>query len=340
MDPVSHALTGAALGMLLAPAGRVRTAGFVGAVIAVIPDLDVLIRDSSDPLFNVEFHRHFSHALLTSVLLGLLAAGAAALRTATAWRTWLAPMVAAALSAPLLDACTSYGVHLLWPFAEGRIAWSIIAVVDPLYTVPLLAFCVVALWRSNRLLAASALALGAVYLTVGFVQQQRVDWAMRTLAAERGHTVERSIAKPTIGNVLLWRTLYVADGQVHADAVRAGLGLQIYPGVAAPLVKPTDLDLPPGSVLATDLLRMHRLSQAYLVRHPTRKDVYGDARFAMQPDSIEPMFGISVDTEAADRHAPYVELRAFGPDALRRFKAMLKGEALPRIHSPEAQPAA
>ena len=83
---------------------------------------------------------------------------------------------------------------------------------------------------------------------------------------------------------------------------------------------------------------MQRLSQAYLVRHPTRADVYGDARFAMQPDAIEPMFGISVNSDAAHLHAPYVEMRAFGPEALRRFKAMLKGEDLPRLEAPALIP--
>lgn len=331
MDPLSHALTGAALAMTLAPSGRVRTAALAGAAVAMVPDLDVLIRDASDPLLQVELHRHFSHALLVDVLLGGLAAWLVAARTHTAWRSWLPALVCAALSAALLDACTSYGVHLLWPFAEGRIAWSIIAVVDPLYTLPLLFLVVWAVWRSSPGAAAAALMMASAYLTLGFVQQQRVEWALQTLAATRGHQVERHVVKPTIGNLLLWRTLYETDGRVHADAIRAGASLLVYPGVEAPLVEPDALDLPAGSVLAGDVTRMYRLSQAYFVRHPTRGDVYGDARFAMQPDAIEPMFGVSVNAAAPDAHAPFVELRTLGPDALRRFKAMLWGESLPRI---------
>ena len=35
----------------------------------------------------------------------------------------------------LLDTCTSYGTHLLWPFSTTPMAWSIIAIVDPVFTV-------------------------------------------------------------------------------------------------------------------------------------------------------------------------------------------------------------
>jgi inner membrane protein len=338
LDPLSHALSGAALGMVVAPAGHLRTGAVAGAVVALIPDLDVLIRDADDPLLQVEMHRHFSHTLVAGVLLGLAAAWLVAARTATRWRAWLGPLVLAALSAALLDVCTSYGVHLLWPFTAQRISWSIIAVVDPLFTVPVLMLGVVGIWRSSRYAAAGALLFAFVYLAIGFAQHQRVDWAARSLAAERGHQIERLVAKPTIGNLLLWRTLYVANGAVYADAIRAGRMLQVYPGTRASLVSPGDLGLTPGSVLAGDVKRMQRLSQAYLVRHPTRADVYGDARFAMQPDAIEPMFGISVNSDAAHLHAPYVEMRAFGPEALRRFKAMLKGEDLPRLEAPALIP--
>lgn len=331
MDPLSHALTGAALAMLLAPSGRVRTAALAGATVAMVPDLDVLIRDAGDPLLQVELHRHFSHALLIDALLGALAAWWVAARTHTAWSAWLPGLMCAALSAALLDACTSYGVHLLWPFAEGRIAWSIIAVVDPLYTLPLLLLAALAVWRPSRVAAAAALMFASTYLALGFVQQQRVEWTLQTLVATRGHQMERHVVKPTIGNLLLWRTLYESEGRVHADAIRAGSTLLVYPGVDAPLIEPGELGLPADSVLAGDVTRMYRLSQAYFVRHPTRSDVYGDARFAMQPDAIEPMFGIAVDPAAPEAHAAFVELRTLGPDALRRFKAMLWGEALPRI---------
>ena len=38
----------------------------------------------------------------------------------------------------LLDAATSYGTRLFWPFSDERAGWDWIAIVDPAFTVPLL----------------------------------------------------------------------------------------------------------------------------------------------------------------------------------------------------------
>ena len=44
----------------------------------------------------------------------------------------------------LLDACTTYGTLLLWPFSNARIAWNNVSVIDPLFTLPLLGFVLTA----------------------------------------------------------------------------------------------------------------------------------------------------------------------------------------------------
>ncbi|MEZ4986848.1 MAG: metal-dependent hydrolase [Saprospiraceae bacterium] len=44
----------------------------------------------------------------------------------------------AILTHPLPDACTTYGTQLLEPFSSLRVAWNVVSVADPLYTVPFL----------------------------------------------------------------------------------------------------------------------------------------------------------------------------------------------------------
>ncbi|MCV5224382.1 metal-dependent hydrolase, partial [Escherichia coli] len=39
-------------------------AGVLGVASGMAPDLDVLIRSSSDPLLFLEYHRHLTHSLL------------------------------------------------------------------------------------------------------------------------------------------------------------------------------------------------------------------------------------------------------------------------------------
>ena len=44
----------------------------LGALAGAAPDLDVLIRSETDPLLALQYHRHFTHALLIAPLIGLL----------------------------------------------------------------------------------------------------------------------------------------------------------------------------------------------------------------------------------------------------------------------------
>ena len=111
---------------------------FIGALAGMAPDLDVLIRSNTDPLLFLEYHRQFTHSLLFIPLGSLLCA-------LVFWKTigrginfstvWLAAFLGY-LTHGLLDACTTYGTLLLWPFSDARIAWNTIAVIDPLFTLP------------------------------------------------------------------------------------------------------------------------------------------------------------------------------------------------------------
>ena len=64
-------------------------------------------------------------------------------------RTWLYAALGFATHG-LLDACTTYGTQLLWPFSDARIAWNVISIIDPLFTVPILLLVVFAAARRWR----------------------------------------------------------------------------------------------------------------------------------------------------------------------------------------------
>jgi inner membrane protein len=106
-------------------------------------DLDILIRSSSDPLLFLEYHRHFTHSFIFIPFGGMLCALALHWVLGQRWnirfrQTWLFCTLGYATHA-LLDTSTSYGTMLFWPFSEERFSWSIVSVVDPLFTVPILA---------------------------------------------------------------------------------------------------------------------------------------------------------------------------------------------------------
>lgn len=110
--------------MLGAAAGRKRISTpllVAGAVVAMLPDLDVLAFYLHIPYANAFGHRGATHSIAFAVALGLLAAWTHRRLDSTPQRAgWFVGL--AALSHPLLDACTNggLGVALWWPFSDAR----------------------------------------------------------------------------------------------------------------------------------------------------------------------------------------------------------------------------
>lgn len=333
MDPVSHAVLGAAMAQSTASKHDARVAAAIGAVAGLAADLDTLIGSAEDALVNLEFHRHFSHALLFAPAGALIVA--AALWLLLRNRIALPPprLYGYALAgyglAGLLDACTSYGTHLWWPFTESRVAWSIVPIVDPVFTLLLAIPLGIGIVRRRPAVAQLALSLGAAYLAIGLLQHQRADTMARELAENRGHRPERLIVKPTIGNLVLWRSVYVAGDVIHVDALRPGIGpgIRTYPGESMRRLDPArDLAwAPPDSRARADVARFAVFAEGFLVAHPTRSGFIGDARYALLPTRIEPLWGIALDPAMPQSPARFVTDRQLTPAVRRHFIDMVLG---------------
>lgn len=344
MDPLTQAVVGAALPMAAtrtargAPeaggshaAGqrpirlrpiRLRTAGALGFLAGMAADLDVLIRSAADPLLFLEYHRQFTHALVFVPVGGLLCALAlhllAGRRRRPPFRLSLLACTLGYATHGLLDACTSYGTMLFWPFSEARIALSIVPVVDPLFTLPAAALLLLAWWRRRPLPARLALAWAGLYLALGAWQQQAALAGAVALAAARGHAPARIEAKPTFANILLWKTIYETGGErgdgagagtFHVDGVRPGLGpllpARVYPGTSiARLDLARDFPwLDPGSRQARDVERFRRLSGGFLAADPDRQGGghpgrIVDVRYSFLPTSVRGLWSIELAPDA------------------------------------------
>src|SRR5687767_9431650 len=330
MDPLSHALLGAASAQSFGRSHR-GIAALAGVAGAWLPDADVLIGSGADPLLTLEYHRQFTHSLAAAPVGALIAAGVVWLivrrRIALPQLYW--PALAGYVSALLLDACTSYGTQLLWPFAQTRFAASVVAVVDPVVTVTLLVCVVIALRSASARAARVALVLVLIYFGFGWVQRERAEAFVARAAADRGHAIARHEVKPTLGNLLLWRSVYVTGSEFVVDAVRVGILSPpvLYRGGAVRRVQPIDL-VPPlsiNSVQAQDLVRFAKVSEGFLARHPSRPNVIGDVRYSILPDGTVPLWGIAVHAERETEHVEFRTFREFTADDRSRFSAMLLG---------------
>jgi len=326
MDIVTQGIVGAVFAQTAADKKHIRLASLTGFIGAVLADADVLIHSANDPLLKLEFHRQFSHSLLFIPFGALLAALLLwpLLRKRLPFsRLYLFSLLGYG-TAGLLDACTSYGTQLLWPFSTERIAWRIISIVDPIFTGILLLMLVLA-WKSRKkLYAFVGISLALSYLLFASYQQQSARHLQQELAQQRGHIIERSIVKPTFGNTLLWRSLYASNGHYYVDAFRIGIFSQprFFPGSRIEVWQ-----LPPESNEESrqirDLRRFTTLSQGYLVRHPDDPQVIADIRFAILPNSIKPLWGVRLNPDTPEKHVSEATFRKFDEKTRQQFLDML-----------------
>jgi inner membrane protein len=200
-------------------------------------------------------------------------------------------------------------------------------------TICLGAGVIAAAIRRSPLPARLGFAIVVVYLLFGVVQRERAAEAQAELAAGRGHVIERARVMPTIGNLVLWRSVYEENGSYHVDAVRVGIFAQerIYQGDSLPAFD-ADRDLPGvdrSSVLFRDVERFRHFTQDWMAVQPGRPDVLGDVRYAILPDELRSLWGIALDLETPDEHADFMRFGGARSEKWDAFWMMLRGKALP-----------
>ena len=305
-------------------------AGLVGAFAGMAPDIDVLIQSSTDPLLFLEYHRQFTHSLvfipvgagLCALLLYLAPFVRRQLQPAPLYLLCLAGYATHAL----LDACTSYGTMLWWPFSNARIAWNNVAVVDPAFTLPAILLVLLAATKQRRVFAVIALAWMIGYLLLGVVQRDRALQVGRELIASRGHTPSRVEVKPSFGNLLLWKLVYDQADHYYVDAIRVATTTTVFPGERAPKLDLTRHFqwLAPNSQQARDIERFRWFSDDFLAIDPHHQNSIVDVRYSMLPDEIRGLWSIKLFPGAnADAHVDFLTFRDLPAQRRQKFFNML-----------------
>jgi inner membrane protein len=329
MDPISQGTVGAVFAQSVANKNNIAIIGVVGFLAGLAPDLDVFIRSSTDPVLFLEYHRQFTHslffipfgALIVSVFLFPLVRKSLSFKA-----TYVASFLGYATHG-LLDACTSYGTLLFWPFSNERITWNNISIVDPLLTIPAIILLAVAVKTSRRRFSFFAVGWTIFYLALGLVQYERAMSSGLKLAQSRGHSAERMTLKPSFGNLILWKSIYQHEGRFYVDAIRAGRVLTWCFGES---IKIFDYqyhlsDLEKNSQQMRDIERFRWFSQDYL-GFDGDKNLVTDVRYSMIPNQIAPMWGLVIDErKGTNEHAVWWTSRDLNDESLTLFKEMLLG---------------
>lgn len=329
MDLVTQAAVGAIVALSVAPKNLVKRAAVVGALSGLAPDLDTLLGVSSDPLVSLEIHRHFTHSLVFipfGATLVTLLVWLGSLRKWSWHSIWWFALLGFSTHG-LLDACTSFGTHLFWPFSMERTAWNIVSVVDPLFTIPVIGLAITSILNKRRFSAILGATWGMLYLFLCFHQHNIAIAEQGALVSSRGHYPERSVIKPSFGNNVLYRSVYEHEGIFYVDAIRVGWFSipHIYTGsgIAKLEVKDVFPELDQPSQHKQSILRFQKLTDRFLVLHPGKKLVLGDIRYAMIPSSIRPLWGIRITPKTPHGPVEFIQMRNREPGEIKLFIDML-----------------
>lgn len=225
MDSLTQIVLGAAIGEKTLGKKLGNKALLYGAIAGTIPDLDVFVGKWLDPITAIEIHRGFSHSILFFVLLSPILGwllckiekkNNISFKQATIF--WFLGLFTHAL----LDAFTTWGTQLLYPF-DIRFSMHSIFVIDPLYTLPFLV-CILLLMRYKRTnpkrqkLANLGLIISSCYLLFTVFVQQIVKSKFEARLLEENISYNRKITKPSPMNIILWNAIIETDtGYYLAD---------------------------------------------------------------------------------------------------------------------------
>ncbi len=324
MDPLTQGTIGAVLPQALGKKnlGIVALLGFLSGM---APDLDIFIRSSTDPLLSLEYHRQFTHSIVFIPFGGLICAlflfvVFKKISPFNFKKTWLYCTLGYGTHG-LIDACTSYGTLLFWPFSDMRIAWNNISIIDPLFTLPLISLIVLATIKKKNIYSKIALAWAVTYLTLGVYLHNVAINVGKEIAEQRGHIVKRIKAKPSFGNLILWKTIYESDDHFYVDATNLFFR-NIIPGES---IKKLDLNknfpwLGRESQQYKDVERFKWFSNDFLAVNPNNKNQIIDIRYSGIPNEIGGLWGVQLNPNKHNHeHVEFVSMRSA---SIERFKVL------------------
>lgn len=209
MDSLTQVVLGAAVGELVLGKKAGNKAMLYGAIAGTIPDLDVLSSHFTDTTRALELHRGFTHSVVFSVVFAPVFAWLITrYETYKDFKRWSWLFFWAFFTHPILDAHTTWGTQLFWPF-DLRLAFKTIFVIDPLYTLPFLVFLILALMRKRtnpkrQFYNNLGLIISSSYLSLTFLLKFMATAQFEKALEEQQVTYSQLDTRPAPLNTILW----------------------------------------------------------------------------------------------------------------------------------------
>lgn len=225
MDTVTQITLGAAVGEALLGQKIGNKAPLWGAILGVVPDLDVLVLPFVSEVQALVIHRGITHSLLfcamAAPLFGWLLNRYQ--KTKATVKEWAWVVFWVFFTHIFIDVCTSYGTQVFQPFSNYSLSFNSIFIIDPFFTLPLFGGVVTSVfWNrtssKRRWANGIGIVLSTFYLFMGFGIKHHVNSVFEQNFTAQQINVEQYMTTPTPLNSFLW-VGYAEAG----DTIFAGL---------------------------------------------------------------------------------------------------------------------
>jgi len=328
LDPLSQGVLGASLTQSLSRNKNIVIILIIGFLSGMLPDIDVLFRSKDDPLLFLEYHRQFTHSLIFIPIGGLIFSiifyGIFNKFTRLAFKQiWIYATIGYGTHG-LLDACTSYGTQLFWPFSNTRISWNNVSIIDPLFTLPILVLIIISAIKGKASYAKLAFIWAIFYLLFGLLQNHRATKMIEQVISDRGHVAQHISVKPSFGNLILWKTIYRSGKTFYVDAVNIGIKKQIFLGEKIDAYNFTNLNNFEylSDIQKKDIERFSWFSQDYVAINPKNANQILDIRYSNIPNQVGGLWGIEINPNSQE-HVKFISNRKTTRTDINQFLSMI-----------------
>ncbi|MEM5565453.1 metal-dependent hydrolase [Psychroserpens sp. AS72] len=209
MDSLTQIVLGAAVGEAVLGKKVGNKAMLYGAIAGTIPDLDIFASYFTDTVSALAIHRGFTHSIMFSVLFAPIFAWLVSrYEKYKSFKDWFWLFFWAFVTHPILDAHTTWGTQLFWPF-DLRLAFKNIFVIDPLYTVPFLVFLILAMrqkrtTKKRRFYNKMGLIISTSYLAITLLLKWIAYTKFETALITQNVAYLEIDTRPSPLNTILW----------------------------------------------------------------------------------------------------------------------------------------
>ncbi len=317
MDPLTHAISGAALARAFPKQHLPAKQVFLLILLSMAPDLDIVLRPWSDELY-LNHHRGLTHSILMLPLWSWLIFSLLNRKSDSILPAYLIGL--ALLMHIMLDLITTFGTMILAPLSDWRASLDLVFIIDPLFSacllIPLLISLIPRFRYYARQLGIFSLVLMFSYLALAYHYQQQAI----ALAKSVQHDASSYHALPLAFSPLNWQLI----AQYPDYYVRSGVNLQ--PGCTgiAPLFSQAFVERINSNRMSTpDHIDWQRLANMRSVKNLSalpgtvfyewfasypvvleQNDehiIFGDLAFGAGANGVDPSFELQVDLNSASQ---------------------------------------